>query len=460
MADKPSMNRLLGQFRWNAVAVALSLVCCGVAIAEDQATPFAAMSFDQACVAAKDQNRLVLVYFSKLGDEQCETFRKLTWHDASVGKWLGEHVIAIEVEASSGQALRARFSVLATPTVLVLSSGGDLRSRIVGFRDAAELLVELDAALQASDPVELARRRLELSADNAAAMLAYARALEEHGKFDAALKQYQLCLERESKRGSQFGGMTLVVLDELSRLGKRFPAAHEALLQIRNASRERLLTGKGSQTDPSVLTASNINLKDANDTFTVFKKLESSAPNDLTTRLFRECAVDAMLAIGDYDRAGKLIDASVYARHAYRQYQYDISKPVPLGADYGEFRSFQGRTYVDRSVKYYEILLGIDQPQDANEIASTLLRVDDGPDTLIAMARAGLRSNHPTEVHAHYVRQALRSYDHPHAELLSLFVKLLIQLDHCDEATEVVDEYGPALDDDAAFESLNALLAG
>jgi hypothetical protein len=253
--------------------------------------------------------------------------------------------------------------------------------------------------------------------------------------------------------------MTLVVLDELSRLGKRFPAAREVLVQVRNASRERLLTGTGSQTDPSVLTASNIHLKDANDTFTVFKKLESSAPNDLTMRLFRECAVDAMLAVGDYARAGKLIDVPVHARQAYRQYQYDISKPVPPGADYGEFRSFQGRTYVDRSVKYYEILLGMDKPEDAKEIASTLLRVDDGPDTLIAIARAGLRSNHPTEAHAHYARQALRSYDQPHAELLSLLVKLLLQLDHCDEANEVVDEYGPTLDDHAAFNSLSALLA-
>jgi len=418
------------------------------------------MSFDQACVAAKAQNRLVLVYFSKHGDKQCETFSKLTWLDARVGKWLGEHVVAIEVEASSGQELRARFGVLATPTVLMLSSGGELRSRIVGFRDAAELLEELDAALQASDPVELARRRLELSTDNATAMLAYARALEENGKFDTALQQYQLCLERESKRGSQFGGMMLVVLDELNRMGKRFPAAREELVQIRNASRERLLTGKGSRIDPSVLTASNIHLNDANDTFAVFKKLDSSAPNDLTTRLFRECAVDAMLAVGDYVRAGKLIDAPAHALQAYRQYQDDISKPVPLGADYEEFRIFQGRTYVERSVKYYEILLGINQPDDAKEITSTLLKVDDGPDTLIAIARAGLRSNHPTETHVQYARQALRSYNQPHAELLSMFVKLLIRLDHGDEAIKVVDEYGPALDDDAAFESLKALLAG
>ena len=79
------------------------------------AAPFSSMTFDEACTAARQQGRPVLVYFSEPDNRQCQSYRELTWSDEGVEQWLAEHVTAIEVAGDEQAPLRKRFDVRAVP---------------------------------------------------------------------------------------------------------------------------------------------------------------------------------------------------------------------------------------------------------------------------------------------------------------------------------------------------------
>lgn len=419
---------------------------------------FSELSFDQACAAADEKNELVLVYFYEVDNEQCEAYGGLTWQKSEVATWLTEHVTAIAVDAKRNAALCKRFNVRVSPTVLLVSPDGTLQTRIVGFHEAQSLLGELEAAVAASDPLAMARRRVEAAKENPAAILAYARALEESERLDEALQQYIRCFEQDAAQSRGFGGIQLVVLEELGRLAKEYPPARAALVDRRDASRKRLLAGKNLRTDPAVFAAANTHLHELGDTLLVYGKLQESKSTSLATRLLRECAVDSALKLREYDRIVELIDVAEHARRAYRRYQNDLSKSVPSGVDYDRFRALEHSAFVERGVRFYEMLSGAGRHDEAATVASIVLKVDEGAETYLALARTGLRMSRPTEADVGHARKAVELCEAPNPDTLSTLVELLLRLGRHEEASSIITEYAPKLGDPQARNELEELL--
>lgn len=422
------------------------------------AAPFSSMTFDEACTAARQQARPVLVYFSEPGNQQCESYHELTWSDEGVEQWLAEQVTAIEVAGDEQAPLRKRFDVRAVPTVLLMSPDGTVWARVVGFRDPPSLLKELATALEASDAVALARRRLEQNTDDVVALLGYAKALEEAGRFDDALEQYVRCFDQDKNRLAGFGGAQLVVIDELGRLAAQHSPARRALLQCRDESRKRILSGQGRRTDPAVLAAANTQLDDLDNTLAAYERMQKEWPGALTTRLLRECAVDSALKLKTYDRVAALIDVARRADRAHQRYLQDLRKPLPQGTDYEKFRDFEREAFIERTAKFYEMLIGMGNLDDVAQVASTLIKVDSGAECHDALARAALRTGRPTKANVEQARRAVELSDTPDAPILSTLVRILITLGSHDEAAEVVEQYGPRLADQQQRDALKRLL--
>lgn len=424
----------------------------------DGAAPFTEATFDEACSLAEAQAKQVLIYFSDPETAHCKAYRELTWPDKKVQRWIQENTTAIEAAGERAEDLRKRFEVRLLPTVLIVSPDGVVRARVVGFRDAENLLDELESTLQASDQVALALRRIETNSKNPAALLMYARTLAEAGRVDEALLHYKRSFELGSDSVSGFGGVQLVVVDELGRLAVNHRAARKALLERRNASRARLLHGQGERSDPTVLAAANAWLDDLDDTLFVVARLRTERPDSLMYRLLRECAVDSAVKIRDYQHIPEVIDIVEHADRAFEQFEQDRKRVLPAGANIAKFRIFERRAFVERTARYYEMLVGTGKLEEAERLAEKLLAVDGSTDALVALARAGLRTGMPGEANIKQARRAVELDAPPGAEAVSTLVEILLRLDRREQAAQAVEKYGPKLADGEDRARLKRLL--
>ena len=424
----------------------------------DGAAPFTQATFDEACTLAKVQAKQVLIYFGDPGTSQDQVYRELTWSDKKVQRWITENTTAIEVVGERAEPLRKRFEVRSLPTVLIVSPDGVVHARVVGFRDAEKLLSELVSTLKASDPVALALRRVETDSTNPTVLLMYARTLAESGRLDDALSHYRRSFDLGSDSPSGFGGIQLVVIDELGRLAVEHRAAQKALLDRRDASRTRLLAGQGSRSDPAVLAAANVWLDDLDDTLFVVARMRTEWPDSVRYRLLRECAVDSAVKMRDYEHIPDVIDIVEHADRAFEQYEKDRKRAIPSGASIAKFRTFERRAFVTRAVRYYEMLVGTRRLAEAGHLAGKLLEVDGSAHTLASLARAGLRTGMPAEANINQARRALEQTDPPGAETVSILVEILLRLDRREQAAQVVEKYGPQLAGDEDRARLKRLL--
>ncbi len=429
-----------------------------IAITAPGQAPFADVDFEQACQSAKDSGRTVLIYVSDTGKPQCESYAEFTWGDESVQQWLRERVVAIEVPIQKAPALCKRFDVQHAPTVLVVSPGGKVRARVVGFRDGETLRSEIETKLRASDPVGLAETWVASNSDSPAALLVYARTLEEAGRIDDALEHYLRCFDGRSTSPGGFGGVQLVVVDELGRLSKTHARAKEALMERRDAGRRRLLTGQGTRTDPSVLASANTWLGAVDDTLEVYEKLQSRHPDSLTTRLLCEGAVDSALHFKRYERIVELIDVAAHAKLAYDQYQGDVQRPIPPGASPATFRALTRSAFVQRTVRYYEMLIGVGRHDQAAQLASMLVSVDDSATTWHLLSSAALRTGHPTAVNMAQARRAVERAGSAKTDMIMTLVEISVLLGDPAETAKLVSQLAPQISDAAQRQRLERLI--
>ncbi len=420
--------------------------------------PFTEIPFTKACESAQQAERLVLVYFSEPDNVQCDALREQTWSDDAVQRWLGANVVSVELTADKSAEVRADLDVRLLPTVLVLTPQGNVRARVIGFREPDVLLRHLAMQIEASDPLGLARRRFEKDDGNPAGLLTYAKALEEAGKIDEAVERYGQCFEVSRKVAGGYGGAQLVVIDELGRLAAESLAAKQTLMKLRDESRKRLLQEDAHRSDPAVFAAANGWLGDLDDTFKFYERLKVEYPDGLHTRFLREAAVGSALRLRQYDRILSVIDILQHAERAYERYQWDQRRPTPEGREAQQFRAFEQTAFVDRTVKYYEMLVGLGEDENAASVASMILNVDGGSQTYLALARAAVRTERVSPTNAQQVRQAIELADVVEVDAVATLVEILARLDRRDEAARVIIEYAPKLDDPTGADRLKRIL--
>jgi tetratricopeptide (TPR) repeat protein len=441
------------------------LACLMVApvTGEPPASPFAGVSLEAACRAAAETDKFVLVYVKAPRDETTtskppdvgpleieyperdppDTYAAYTWSDKDVARWIRDRAIAVEIDAGANPDFIERFAVDAVPTVLVLEPNGAVRARIRGFRGARSFLRELKERIAASDPVTAARKRLQRAgADDAAARLAYAGALERANHYKEALAEYLECLDSESLAREPQLGARLLAIKGMGRLAKTFAPARKALIERHGTLRERVLGGKASREDPALFAAMGTQLGKVDETLAVYRKLLASTPDSIVTLLLRQGVVDSLVDVRRYAEVLELIDVLEQFQAAHQQQQADARRPLPTGEESDAFRTFLRRGFVEQAVRYYEILSGAGQVEGATRVAKTILEIDAEAATYAALAAAGLRTRRPTEDNLDQARKAVELVgDPPDIDVLITLVQICKLLGRDDEAAGVVERY-------------------
>lgn len=409
------------------------------------APPFAEHGFEEARDVAGRENKLVLLFFSKIDDDQSNGYRQATWLDDEVKTWIEERAVAIEVSTNEMSRLSSRFDVETLPTVLLVSPSGSTRARISGYRGPRRFISEMNQRLRASDPLALARERFDTSADQPSAALAFARELERIGRIDEALAQYVNAFEGRGAAITSYGGIQMLVLDEVGRLAATNDAANAVLVRWRDESRRRLITGKPQRTDPAILVTADMQLDALPDALSAYQVVSDQYPRQPTTRLLRASIVRGAIDARAYSTVVKLVNPVEQIGQAHQLYQNDSNRPIPPDVDADNYRAFVRRTFVDRTIGYYEVLIGTGHADEASTVASMLLAVDGRPTTYHALAQAGARTGQPT---LDNVAQASYAVEHTtpiSLETLSTLVRIHTLRKETEDASRIVELYAPKL---------------
>jgi thiol-disulfide isomerase/thioredoxin len=219
--------------------IVLALIC-GFTVARAEG-PFSDLSFDAATAKAKADGKLLLVDFIATWCPPCRQMEKETWPDEAVGKWIGEHAVAIQVDVDKAPELAKQFGFGAIPTVIFLKDGKEL-DRHSGLRKPDEFVKWGDAVLAGrSETADLATAAKSLPpSDDVDARYAATNDAMSRGDDDAALQGF-LWLWPHTRYVLKYWGVRLTFMpNQMARLAQRHEPARKAFAEILDELQQRI----------------------------------------------------------------------------------------------------------------------------------------------------------------------------------------------------------------------------
>lgn len=392
------------------------------------AGPFRDLSFEKACKAARERDKIVLVDFYTTWCGPCKLLDQTTWKDRKVERWLRNNAIALKVDAEKERRLAKKYSIDAYPTILLLKPDGTEIDRLVGYREAEVFLAESRDALAGKDSLARAKEKIEGDKKNdPSARMNYARTLQQKGKREEALREYLWCFDHGNEHQPSFVGVRLsFLLDDMVRLGQSYPPAIEALKDRRDAAEETVLAsvnetkgGAKERTErrkrgllsflgvrqPNLVAdramefaAINRTLGDNERTLALYDKLleKGESTRQLRTVMFHDIVdllleakrYDDLLAQGDgaFEEVAKKIANYEMNAAMFKDSKHDLGDfmKASVGADGG---------------KYYEALLGVGLKDEARRLANKLIAFDKSGRTYATLIEHAVRTEAYAETH-------------------------------------------------------------
>jgi len=223
------------------LALLAALVLAPAAHAEG---PFVELTFEEAVAEAKASERLVFIDFYTTWCGPCKQLDKTTWKDAKVIAWLGEHTVALKIDAEQQVELAKRFEVRAYPSLVFVEASGEVKGRIVGYRDATAFLRDSADVLAGIKQSERLRELVEKDPNDPSAKSNLADALVQEGSLEEALELYCWCWDHGNER-PEYGFVGVrgsFMLSDFVALADLYPPALEAL-QARRAEAKSIVLG-------------------------------------------------------------------------------------------------------------------------------------------------------------------------------------------------------------------------
>lgn len=349
--------------------------------------PFQDLGFEEACAQAASQEKLVFIDFYTTWCGPCKKLDQVTWKDESVIAWLEENTVPLKIDAEKQVALAKRYSVDAYPSLLFVEASGDLKGRIVGFREPQAFLAEAADVLAGIKPSDRLRESLAEDANDPSLKKKLASALVREGEYPEALELYMWCFDHgdeDPMRG--FGGVrTSFLLNEIVRLGRSYPPALEALRSRRDAARNLVLGPAPDRRSTVDLAAINRNLGDPRATLEVYDQLlvrareseKEEAPTsdksngfDPRPQLFDEVVGELLEA----KRYRDLLDGYGDPLEWFQGQLRDLDKYLEVLGEDETFLNFQRGAITKKTGVLYQALLGVgDQEEQADELATALV---------------------------------------------------------------------------------------
>jgi len=341
-------------------ATALLVLCANAAQADE---PFQDLPFPSAIAAAEEADKLVLLYFhTHAGSEGTRMLRE-TFADENVHAWLGKHTIPLYIDADDDDKMVRRFDVTLKPATVLLRSDGRLLHRAEGFRDAPELLLDLQLTLMSTGDVK------EPSGDNAEdpiAWLAWANWLFANApdRKDECAEAYLWCLDNGDEHMAGFRARHLdFLLERISYLKLSCETALNGIFIRRDTLSRDILAGVATSTDAHEYCRFNYWLRDQYLTVDLFVEL-GKFDTDAHEACRRELLQHEFRRIVDnrhYEAVVALTpDPLAHVNDRLREYDKLVAN--------GKMNTAVRARIIDDAVGLYECLLHAGKGEDAREL--------------------------------------------------------------------------------------------
>ena len=426
----------------------LGLLVAALAVADG--VKFHDLTYEEAAARAEAEEKIVFIDFFTTWCLPCKEMDRTTFQDPEVAAWLAQHAIALKVDAEeneTNEALAARFGVKSFPNYVYLTPKGELLDRITGKKDSAEFL-ELSASVIAGDnTVTRARRALAQGDENDPMLrMRLADALSQLGRNDEALREYLWCFDEGAEHDPAYRGVRMsFLLGDIARLGGSFPPALDALVERRDAAKQRILDGETGDEAASVFASINDALGEGDATLALFDSLKDNDVLHATAaRILVREAFDLLV---DAKRYGEIVShLDVPERAAFHLGLFDelAQREEENNANFGEAMlkaQRDVRTLLTRQsvAGCYEVLVGVGEHENATSVAGQLVERIDDAETLNALARAGYRTGSPIEENLAMAREAHAQTGGDSLPIVDTLARLLAVMGHRDEAVSVAD---------------------
>ncbi len=379
------------------------LTVCGLILAWTTAgvhaeEPFKQLSVEEACRTAKQKNLVVMIDFYTTWCGPCRMLDRLTWPDKEVQRWLSENTIALKVDADRNRPLARQYKVAAYPTIIFIDADGKEIGRTAGFQQPNLFLTNAKGILaragSGSGPSFSGSRP-----DNPLDRLKKARDFIDAGRHKEALDELVWCYDHGDEQGPGFASVRLSVLaGEFARLGKVYPPALDALRARRDTAERAVLdfASEATQSAPGgpsasfqmilanalEMTSINRELGEAARTLAVHEELGNRGPVGLELRkaLVGE-VIDLLIEKRRYDEivdsAGDVFERFEAGVRKYRQSA--LARPSSGRRVRDGLDAYMRQRVAIDSGKYFEALLGVGRLNEAEELASRVIKFDPSP---------------------------------------------------------------------------------
>ena len=408
------------------------------------------LTFDDAAARAAADEKIIFIDFFTTWCLPCKEMDRTTFQDPEVAAWLSEYAVALKVDAEeneTNEALAARFGVKSFPNYVYLTPKGELLDRITGKKNSEEFL-ELSASVIAGDNAVIRAQRALAQGDDNDPMLRMrlADAYRELGRNDEALREYLWCFDEGAEHDPAYQGVRLsFLLGYIARLGDSFPPAREALVERRDAAKQRILDGETGDEAARVFARINNSLGESTSTLALFDRLKDNAVlhEDAARILVRE-AFDLLV---DDKRYGEIVmHLNVPGRAAFHLGMFDdgAKHEAENEASFGEVmleaqRDVRISMTRESVAACYQVLVGVGEHMEAASIADKLIERLDDAETLNALAWAGYRSGSPIEENLAMAREAYAETGGEDLPIVDTLARLLAVMGHRDEAVSIAE---------------------
>lgn len=369
---------------------------------------FRAITFDQAKAAAQDEKKVVLIDFFTAWCGPCKKLDETTWKDEGVVKWIGDHCVALKLDAEKNADLAKSFHVEAYPTVLLLKADGSVIDRMVGYKDAKEFLSDANDALAGKDSLKRAKEKLAGHEKDPMEREHFADELARAGKYEEALAEYLWCFD-EGKASVGYGGVRLsFLLSDIEELGRKYPAAIKAMEQRRDAAEARVRSGTITFDDLADAVALNEHLGAERRSLALFDDVKEAGPIKGMARMafFLHLKEQLRQAKRYEDLLGLLDHPVKYVTGQIQQYKFtkqmsearggkDEPEDPELSAD-----SFLKSHTIEDGARIFEALVATKRDPEADQVAEVLVAFDATGKTYAALIKAADRAGAAERVKA------------------------------------------------------------
>ena len=148
------------------VMVANTMMTSGQAFGEDDRVTWTS-SLSEASSASRKLNRPILVYVESEHCGWCRKMDRTTWADPSVARLVNERFVTLKLNGDEDSPRLEKWKISGYPSIVVLSSSGEVVLRHDGYQSSRDLLRRLDRVAPSRPRSALNRSQVPPSGESA-----------------------------------------------------------------------------------------------------------------------------------------------------------------------------------------------------------------------------------------------------------------------------------------------------